>query len=156
FEQYVFTWRDADDFFTYINFSLTTRDAKVRELLHTLSRHDKVTVRGEFITNPSPQKHIDAKEIVVVKKYDPTTSPTWPQGAPVPPHRQREAKLPEDLLGRNELVGTVHAAPEEGGVVVIEYKDAVVPLFVEDNTYSMGLYRGDKVRVHYKVLKFPT
>jgi hypothetical protein len=152
FEQYVFTYRDANDFFVYQDFSLLAASDQVRQVLQNVGRHDQVKIKGSFGQNPSPQKHIVVTDLQVVKKFDPTTQPTWPGN--IPPY-QHTTQLPSDLLGKNEMLAVVHAAPENGGVVVVEYGDAVVPVFVENNTLTKNLYRGDKVKLHYQVMKFP-
>jgi hypothetical protein len=146
FDQFVFTWRDPKDFFTYMEFSLVVKDAQLMQQLHSMKRHDEVVIHGVFKDNPSPQKHIELHDLTVVKPYE--------SGVSAPPYH-RVAKLPDDLLGKSELDGVVHAVAAQGGILVIEYKDAVVPVFVENNQYTQNLYRGDKIHLHYTLLPFP-
>jgi hypothetical protein len=40
-------------------------------------------------------------------------------------------------------------------VLVVEYRDAVLPVFVRDKTQAASLYRGDKIRLHFKIQRHP-
>jgi hypothetical protein len=146
FDQYVFTWRDPNDFFLHFEFPLITANPAVKAELAKLGRHDEIVVKGKFASLHAPIKHIRLKSVQVVTKFS--------SGIKVP-HYQREAKLPDDLVGKSELVGKVHAVVEDGKILVIEYKDAVVPVYVADNTHSKDLFRNDKIRLHYKLRQHP-
>lgn len=144
--QYVFTYRSPMDFFSHYEFSLIPEDAAVATALSKLQRHDEVVIQGKFLANASSQKHILLSKVVVVSAYNP--------GVTFPP-RTREADLPADLLKESSLLGVVHAVAAGGEILVVEYKDAVVPVFMEDTSWSKGLYRGDKILLHYTVQKSP-
>lgn len=147
YRQYVFTFRDPNNFFKFVNLSLSVRSPKLLKQLESLGRHDLVKIKGEFSTsNPSPQKHIKVKSIEVLKEFDP--------GMPFPKYAH-DAKLPEELKSQSELVGKVHAVVAGGRIFVIEYKDAIVPLYVENPEFTQDLYRNDIIRLHYKVQEFP-
>jgi hypothetical protein len=66
------------------------------------------------------------------------------------------AKLPDDLVGKSSAEFLVHAVAAEGRVVVLEYKDAIVPLPVRRPELTRDLYRNDRVRIHYKVKSEPS
>jgi hypothetical protein len=144
--QFVFTYRDPADFFNHAEFSLIPADAAVLNALKTMKRHDEVLVFGKFNPGSSSQIHILVSKVQVVDAYDP--------GMPFPAHT-REAQLPQDLEKATSLLATVHAIGAGGEILVVEYKDAVVPIFVSDKSLTKDLFRGDKIRVHYTIQKSP-
>jgi hypothetical protein len=146
YDQYVFTVRDPQDFFQHYEFPLTTKNPVVKAELQKLGRHDKIKVKGSFISNKAPIHHINAEEVNVVDKYD--------DGMKLPPYKH-EGEFPKDLEGKTELVGKVHAIAEEGKILVIEYKDAVIPVYTKDNSLTKGLFRNDKIKMKYTLRKFP-
>ena len=147
YDQFVFTYRNPDNFFDHLEFPLTTENLTVKEELKKLGRHDEVKVKGSLLDNKAPIKHISVEEVTVVKKFEnPINHPPY----------QHAAKLPGDLLGKTELVGKVHAVVDDGKILVIEYKDAIVPVYVRDNKYTKGLYRNDKIRLQYVVKTHPS
>jgi hypothetical protein len=146
YSQYVFTYRTPGNFFEHYEFPLTTENPEVLKTLQASTRHDEVKIKGAFLKNGAPIKHIIADEITVVKKFE--------DGMNFPKH-VHEAKLPEDLLGKSELKGKIHAIAEGGKVLVIEYKDAIVPVVVPKPELAKNLFRNDKVTLKYKVRTFP-
>lgn len=145
-KQYVFFYRDPNDFFTHAAFTLVPQNPNLLAQLKAVQRHDEVIIHGSYLKNPSPQKHIRLTKLQVVKSFDP--------GIKVSPHK-RQAVLPKELEGGTEFLATVHAVEGEGAVLVFEYKDAIVPMFAKDTTHTKDLFRGDKVRVHYVIQKSP-
>ncbi|MBY0470877.1 hypothetical protein K2X30_06870 [bacterium] len=145
---YVATYRDPNNFFLNLNMSLLAGSAEVKALLPTLHRHDFILVRGAFEPVKVAQKHIRATTVEVVTAWDGYKS--------LPPYA-REVILPGDLLGKTEFIGKVHAQLSDGEILVLEYKDAVIPLFVQDNlrTFTKDLARGDKVKIHYQLQSKP-
>ena len=133
---YVFTYRNPKDFFDYIQMSLVTYDPAIQAKLATLNRHDKVLVKGSFLPNPSPQKHISVTSIDVVEKYQ-TKYPT--------DTHQYEAKIPDDLLNLKSALFLVHAIGAGGNILVVEYKDQVIPIFVKNAALTKNLFRNDVV-----------
>lgn len=146
-KMYVFTFRDPADFFSHAEFSLVPRNQAVRELLEKAVRHDEVQIQGLFLANPSPQKHILVTSLKVIAPYTP--------GGPALPARHSSINLADDLKGKTSLLATVHAVAGDGAVLVIEYKDTVVPVFVEEVALTRDLYRGDKIRVHFVFASHP-
>ena len=138
---FLMTVRDPNNFFQAINYSLVPENAKVLETLNSLNRHDRICLKGEFLTNPSPQKHIHVKKISVFE--------SWPQPKNLSDY-EREVKLPLALKGKNEFIGKVHAIDAQGTILVLEYGDAILPVFVKQAAYTKELYRGDIVKVHFR------
>lgn len=143
---YVFTYRNPKDFFDFVEMSLVSRKSEITKQLETLNRHDKVLVKGVFLDNPSPQKHIDISSIEVTKKY---TSPY-----PVPAY-EHEARLPDELLNKTSGLFLVHAIAGDGHILVVEYKDSIVPIFVKNGDLAKNLYRGDLVQLNFAVQEYP-
>ncbi len=146
FNQYVFTWRDPNDFFLHFEFPMITSNPAIKAELAKLARHDEILIKGKFAGLQAPVRHIRLSSVQVVTKF---------KSGVTAPHFVREAKMPADLEGKTELIGKVHAVVDDGKILVIEYKDAVIPVFVSNNTYSKDLYRNDKIKLHYVIRKHP-
>jgi hypothetical protein len=144
---YVFTVRNPADFFDFAELSLVTHDPAIRKQLDALSRHDAIRVKGAFLDNPSPQKHVKIASIELLKKYD-SGFATDPYGY--------EAHLPDELVNATTGVFLVHSVREGGHVLVVEYKDAILPIFVQNAELSKSLYRGDVVQLSIGVQDAPT
>ena len=143
---FVMSVREPDNFFNYRQFSLLPKNKKALATLSEVNRHDRVCIRGHIISNPSPQKHIAVKSVEVLE--------SWTGLAGLPEYR-REANIPAELLDHDSFVGKVHAIGGEGKILVMEYKDRVIPVFVKSPEYTKDLYRGDIVRLSYKLKKVP-
>jgi hypothetical protein len=131
----------------YVEMSLTSEnDPVILAKLAAFSRHDKVLVKGSFLKNPSPQKHIAVRAIELVEKYqEPYEREAY----------RYAAKIPEDLLKATRATFLVHAVAGDGAILVLEYKDQVVPLFVKKPALTHSLYRGDLVDLAYKLQAEP-
>lgn len=145
-DTYVFTFRDPDDFFKHVEMSLLPFSQDAKDVMGKLGRHDAVVIKGMFLQNPSLQRHIGVTAIEVTKPHE-----TKIQARPY----EREAKMPYDLLDKTEVTVLVHATVEEGKILVVEYKDAIVPVFVKDNSFTKDLFRGDVIRLKYKQIESP-
>jgi hypothetical protein len=143
----VFVYREKGDFFRYAHFPVVSHIPGVKAELERLARHDKIRIKGEFIENGAPQKHIYVTELQTLERWD------GGGGNPVPPY-EYEAKIPEELMGRSEFIGKVHFAAQDGSMVVCEYKDVVIPV-VGIPGRANNLYRGDKVKIHFKIQSIP-
>lgn len=143
---FVLSVRDPDNFFEHREFSLLSRDEKAREKLRQVNRHDQICVQGRLIENPSPQKHIALKSVEVLDHW---------AGLDAFPRYEHTADLPEELKSQSSFVGKVHAIGAEGKVLVVEYKDGVLPIFVQAPNLTKDLYRGDIVRLAYKIQQWP-
>ncbi len=135
---FVFTYRNPTDFFDYVEMSLVSYEPAVTTQLGTLNRHDRIRVKGSFLKNPSPQKHIKVTSLDVIKKY----STAYPSSS-----YSYEARLPDELLNQDSADFIVHAVHSDGHVLVVEYKDAVLPIFVQNGALTEKLYRGDIVKL---------
>jgi hypothetical protein len=151
-EMFVFTLRNPNNFFEFVHLSLIPWAPRVRRQLAALSRHDRVRIFGEVMTrNRSPQIHVEVTKLEVIQKYQPEI--------PFPPY-EREVTLPKDLpknaAGNGDALFLVHAVHSDGQILVVEYKDAIIPIFVREPTISKELYRNDIVRIFYRIQSVPT
>ena len=145
-QMFVMSVREPNNFFSHREFSLIPQDPETKNSLSQLNRHDLVCVQGNLIANPSPQKHIALNSIQVLEPW------AQPQGfAPY----QRQTDIPAELKARTSLIGKVHAIGEEGKILVVEYQDIVIPIFVSETEYTQGLYRGDIVKLTYQIQQSP-
>jgi hypothetical protein len=143
---FVLSVREPDNFFSHREFSLLPSDATTRNAFSQINRHDRVCVRGNFIPNPSPQKHVAVKSIKVLEP--------WKGSAQVSGYT-RNIGVPAALRKQTSLVGKVHAIAAEGQILVVEYKDGVLPIFVKSTQYTKDLYRGDIIRLSYIIQSNP-
>lgn len=143
---FVMSVRENNNFFAHREFSLVAEDTESLTILKQVKRHDRICVIGNFIPNPSPQKHIAVKSITVLD------SPTQPD---VYPPYNRQARLPDELLDRTNFIGKVHAIGEAGNILVVEYRDSIVPVFVRSTEATRNLFRGDIIRISYKIQNYP-
>jgi hypothetical protein len=143
---YVFTYRKPNDFFSFADFPLIANNDAVAARLLDVKRHDEVTLTGSFRVNMAPIHHILLDDFHMVKAYvsDETAPPRTP-----------EAAIPDDLLGGNELIGKVHAVNADGRIFVIEYRDAVIPVYVRIANMTDGLYRNDKIHLVFEFTTTP-
>lgn len=142
---YVFAYFGSS-FFEQVRVSLAPRDAAVLDSLKKLKRHDQVRVFGTLSLN-NQQPHIRLTDIQLIKAWD----------SPLSPY-SHEVNLPKDLEGQKSFIGKVHAVHSGGAVVVLEYKDTVLPLIVSKSQwpFTKDLFRGDKVRVYFRIADYPT
>ncbi|GAB4546644.1 MAG: hypothetical protein Tsb0014_41240 [Pleurocapsa sp.] len=145
-QMFVMSVRSPDDFFSHREFSLLTSDRATLDTLNQLHRHDRVCIQGNFIPNPSPQKHIAVSSIQVLE--------SWSQPEGFTPY-SRQADFPAQLQNQTSLTGKVHAIGEDGKILVVEYQDGVIPIFVTATEYTQELYRGDIVQISYQIQSRP-
>lgn len=143
---FVLSVRDPDSFFKHREFSLLARNDQTRTTLSQVNRHDRICVQGNVIDNPSPQKHIALKSVKVLEHWS---------GLDEYPAYEHTAVLPDELKQQSSFVGKVHAIGAEGKILVMEYKDGVLPVFVQTPEITKDLYRGDIVRLTYKIQQWP-
>jgi len=144
-QAFVMSVREPGNFFAHREFSLIPTSQATSETLSQLHRHDLVCVRGDFIANPSPQKHITLNTIEVMEE--------WQQPAIAPYERQEG--IPEKLTGQSSFVGKVHAIGEGGKILVMGYEDSILPMYVTETKYTQNLYRGDIVKLNYQLQSYP-
>jgi hypothetical protein len=145
-QQYVFTYREPDDFFDFVEVSLIPATPEVAEQLATLRRHDRVRIQGERAENRSAQMHVEVSAVEVVRKYE---------ASPEVPSYEYEASIPQDLRGKDSELFLVHAVNAGGAVLVVERGDVVVPVFVRRPELTRNLARNDVVRLRYEIRERP-
>lgn len=143
---YVFTYRAPDNFFDFVEVSLIAPDEALATALAGLRRHDRVRIEGRPMANRSRQMHVELSALEVIDDYEPS---------PAIPDYAYEAALPGDLEGRQSALFLVHAVHEEGRVLVVEHRDAVLPVFVRRPALTRGLARNDLVRLFYEIRDYP-
>ena len=143
---YVFNYRNPNDFFDYLEMSVVSDSPEVMKQLATLGRHDRIKLKGAFLHNPSPQKHINVASLEIVKKFQ--------SSYPVPAY-EYEARLPDELIHKDNGTFLVHALHADGHILVVEYKDAVMPIFVRNAELTKNLYRGDLIQLSISLQEYP-
>lgn len=138
---------EPGNFFNRRQFSLIAANRTVKETLNQLHRHDRVCLHGRALANPSPQPHLLIDAIEVLE--------TW-SGLADYPEYEYTVEFPADLRNPSRLVAKVHAVAADGQVLVVEYQDGVLPIFVESPTPTIAnLYRGDIVELRYRIQRRP-
>jgi hypothetical protein len=145
-ELYVFTYRNPENFFEFVEVSLIATNPELATQLASLRRHDRVRISGAVADNRSNQTHVELTSIGVVKKYE--ASPE------VPPYDHR-ATVPDDLRDKDEALFLVHAVNAGGTVLVVEHEDVVLPVYVRDPALTRDLARNDVVRLRYEIRSRP-
>lgn len=143
---FVLSVRDPDNFFKSQQFSVIPGNKKTRNILRNTDRHDQVCVRGKLVKNPSPQPHIVVKSAVITESWD---------GLQGYDNYQYQGNIPVDLKYKNHAIFKVHAIDNDGKILVVEYKDKVLPIFVENPELTKDLYRGDLIDLSYKIQPWP-
>ena len=144
---YVLSIREPNDFFSHTEYSLIPESTAETARLQQLARHDLVCVQGSILSNPSPQQHILVSSL--------QTLDTW-TGLDGFPQYEREEGIPDELQEQDSFLGKVHAIGAGGKILVVEYKDAVLPVFIPSRNVAKDLYRGDIIRVSYTLQPRPT
>lgn len=144
-QMYVMAVREPTNFFSHREFSLIPQDKATQAILARANRHDLVCVRGNIISNPSPQQHIALDSIRVLEP--------WTQLEGFAPYERQT--VPAELTEQTSLLGQVHAVGADGKILVIGYRDAIIPIYVSATEYTKDLYRGDIVRLTYQVQQHP-
>ena len=144
-QMFVMAVREPNNFFSHREFSLIPKDEAVQNTLDRLNRHDLVCVRGDIIANPSPQKHIALNSVRVLEP--------WAQPEGFAPYQK--TGIPEKLEEKTSFTGKVHFVNEDGKILVVEYRDAVLPIYVSATEYTQNLYRGDIIELAYQIQRYP-
>jgi hypothetical protein len=145
---FVLTYRNPNNFFENIQIPLATENDDIKSQLKNLKRHQYYNVKGLFFDNKAPIKHINVSSIDLVKDYKSELDKT--------PYDYKYDV--NDLKSKNDFIGRIHAMAEGGKVLVMEYGDQIVPVFVgEPATQAMvaTFYRGDLVKVRITVRNSP-
>ncbi|MGB0562982.1 MAG: hypothetical protein ACPGVO_14440 [Spirulinaceae cyanobacterium] len=143
----VLSLEEPGNFFNRQQVSLLPANPKVKAAIAQLQRHDRVCLQGEMLWNSSPQLHLSINRVEVLE--------TWPGLADYPDY-DYQASFPADLEAQNQLIAKVHAVAAAGKILVVEYQDGILPIFVDSPTDAIaGLYRGDIVEIHYTLQRHP-
>lgn len=145
---YVVSYRRPDNFFVFIDLSIYAQSKQAKAALEGSKRHDKIKVWGELKNDRTSQPHIGASKITLMERFTGLD--------PYPPY-EREITIPTELEGKNSFIGKVHALFNGGEILVVEYKDAVLPVYVKSKFRNLtaNLYRGDKVQVNFVLQDTP-
>lgn len=143
---FVLSVRNPQNFFDHREFSLVSDRQEITDQLATLKRHDQVCIQGRFLRNPSPQKHILIKNLTIQESYN--------NGVNLDPY-QRDVNLPQEIIENTSFIGKVHIVNNEGEILVVEYKDLVIPVYVKAPELTKDLYRGDIIKLHYTIQSKP-
>lgn len=143
----VVTFRDPKNFFIYRHFSLITKDRALKTEIFKLKRHDIVIVKGSLARFQSPQKHILATALTVENVSD----------AHDGMGDYKYETPPEEVLAKTNLTAVVHGIFENGSILVLEYGDRVIPVYVEPRYAPLAkdLYRSDVIEINYSVQDSP-
>jgi hypothetical protein len=143
---YVFTYRNPDDFFEFVEVSLVAPTPELGAQLAALRRHDRVRIQGAVMDNRSQQRHVELRSVEVVSQYE---------ASPPIPRYEYEASIPDDLRGKESELFLVHAVNAGGAVLVVEREDVVLPVFVRRPELTRALARNDVVRLFYEIRSRP-
>lgn len=143
---YVFTYRDPQNFFDFVEVSLLAATPEVDAKLKGLRRHDRVRIEGAVADNRSQQMHVEVRSLDVVREYEPS---------PAIPRYEHQASIPDDLRGKDRELFLVHAVNADGAVLVVEHADVVLPVYVRRPELTRDLARNDVVRLHYEIRTRP-
>lgn len=140
---YVITIRDPEDFFKFEHYSLLSKDAAVKESFKSLKRHDKIRVWGAT-ESYGPQKHLFATKLVVE------------EAAAELPKYERKTEFPANFPAPDTVFkALVHAVIKDKRLLVVEYKDAVLPVRVPASIELPDLYKNDVVEMKASIADHP-
>lgn len=143
---YVFTYRNPENFFEFVEVSLIAATPEVGRQLAELRRHDRVRITGALADNRSNQPHVEVASLEVVRKY---------AASPAVPAHDYTASIPRDLEDKDNELFLVHAVNAGGTVLVVEHGDIVLPVYVTRPELTRELARNDVVRLHYEIRSRP-
>lgn len=142
----VLSVRSPDNFFASRELSLIAGNRSTRQVFQEIHRHDLLCIQGKKLANSSPQPHILVQTARVIEQWD---------GLADFPEYEYNVEFPEALENQGELVGKIHAIAAEGKILVVEYEDGILPIFVKSPELTQDLYRGDIIQVNYKIQRHP-
>ena len=122
-----------------IQFNLISFDPKVLEQLKDLKRHDKISIKGQILENRSPVKHIVVESFEITEPYE------FREEYGI----EYDKELLQDFSSdqSKKILAKVHAVIADGKALVLDYKNAIIPVFIEPEHYELtkNLYRNDKL-----------
>jgi len=144
---YVASWSNPQSFFNRYNFSFVSQKPEIRDQISELKRGDALFVKGPVRVHKG-QPHILIEAFELRKPFEPGV--VFDGGAYAP-----KTELPGELAaggresGRQEFY--VHATDQGGKIIVLEFGDTIVPMYVKSAEHTSGLHRGDYVDVAYTI-----
>ncbi len=145
---YALTLRDPQNFFIHKEFPLVWEKESLAHDFKLLKRHQTIRIFGDLVDNGAPITHLLVTKFQVEKNYI----------SEVDQYEYIPQTNPDELDSKSMMIGRVHAIDQNGKVLVVEYKDLVLPVFVRDTTTETAvqkLFRGDKISLHYKSKTVP-
>jgi len=120
--------------------SAYTRDPDLAETFKTLKRYDRVDISANYTITGSAQPHINVTELGFSSKAESTYE-----------HNFDYQRF--DGLDNVKLLGSVHAVAGSGEVLVFNYENIVIPIFVDDafQEKARTLWKFDKVLLDLSV-----
>jgi hypothetical protein len=135
------TYRSPNSFFSYLDFSLVPGNKHIAGQLSTLNRHDYIQIQGELLDLDPCFPHIKVQKIKLLNKYNGMSDLKKYQ------HKMDYSKLFEI----DEFIGKVHFVSSEMNLIVMEYGDLVLPVFIEKNFAKSldPIFRGDILKIKF-------
>lgn len=147
---YVFTWTRPGNFFESHNLSLVAANPQVEAKLRGLERHQEALVRGKL-----KQDGYGSQPHILVEALEPGEK--WSPGVVATPPRKAPGDLRETLSGKKSLTAMVHALSPDGGMLVVEWRDFIIPVQVPQAQREAvaQLFRGDRIRFRFTLAPHP-
>ncbi len=143
---YVLSVRDPENFFNFRHFSVIPGNQKAQETLRKVKRHEQVCLKGKLIDNPSRMPHLLVESAKIMESWS---------GLEGYENYEHKASLPQELREQTRGLFKVHAISNQGEILVVEYLDIIIPVFVQEPELTKDLYRGDLVEIDYKIQSYP-
>ena len=125
-------------------YSAYTRNPALAETFKTLKRNDGLTITANYTRTGSAQPHINVSELTRNFESDSTFK-----------HQFDYSRF--DGLESVTLLGSVHAVAGDGEVLVFNYEDIVIPVFVDEALHEevSALWKFDKVLLDLSIQRIP-
>lgn len=125
-------------------YSAYTRDPALAETFKTLKRNDDLTITANYTRTGSAQPHINVTELAHNFASDSTFK-----------HKFDYSRF--DGLESVTLLGSVHAVAGAGEVLVFNYEDIVIPVFVDEALHeeASALWKFDIVLLDLSIQRIP-
>lgn len=143
-EMYVFVY--GDPIRGGEHYSLIPLNDEIKAKLENIKRHQTVTITGKLLSKGTPQQHVLTEGIKVEKKWEPQVTFKYTNQ----PYFTLE-ELKEHLKGKEEINCVVHAVLHDGKVLIINYRENILPVHITDPECTKNLRSSDKISLRYKI-----